>query len=67
MRFERGGETLLSAVGCPLSAGEGDGQAARLQTGIALGNASPRLRLVTGGREISGLYSVEMTGRRQGV
>lgn len=27
----------------------------------------PHLRLVTGGREISGLYSVEMTGRRQGV
>ena len=25
-RFERDGETLLSAVGCPLSAGEEDGQ-----------------------------------------
>ena len=27
----------------------------------------PYLRLVTGGREISGLYSAEMTGRRQGI
>ena len=26
MRFEKDGETLLSAVGCPLSAGGGDGQ-----------------------------------------
>lgn len=34
-------EIWLSAVGCPLSAGEGDGQTVRLQTGMVSGNVFP--------------------------
>ena len=34
-------EIWLSAVGCPLSVGEGDGQTVRLQTGMVPGNVFP--------------------------
>jgi hypothetical protein len=62
LRFLGGdGGILLSAVGCPLSAG--GSQTVRLQTGMVLGNVSSHIRLVTWRREISRLHfaALEMT------
>ena len=63
MRFERGGETLLSAVGCPLSAGEGDGQTVRRQTGMVPGNVFPTYGKSHKGRRFQGSARNDMKGR----
>ena len=50
--------TLLSAVGCPLSAGEGDGQTIRRQTGMVPGNVFPTYGKSHKGRRFQGSASL---------
>ena len=50
------GGTLLSAVGCPLSAGEGDGQTVRRQTGMVPGNVFPTYGWLQGQGDFGALF-----------